>query len=249
MVRFVVVVNIFLLDFSIILSCNNLFEVSNNFVFFLRFSFPHLFLYFFVLGTHADCRLNLQTFGIPAETLPLSEDGKEILTDYSTEAWTMCRAYERKMHNRTKDDGSNTTEGSKSKNLSSSPLKQGDYIAFPGRLDVLLGRGRNLHGHMGNIKFRYFVGTYVDVYESASKDEKKDMSADIVRRLQRDINVRFLKKEETGWVVVDDEVARLKVSHVFRSIRRNKVKQRQSKGNGSAENSHDTNQVEEGEEL
>ena len=35
---------------------------------------------------------------------------------------------------------------------------------------------------------------------------------------------RFLKDEETRWVEVDDEAARLKVSHLFRSRRRCKTK-------------------------
>ena len=82
---------------------------------------------------------------------------------------------------------------------------------------------------MGNIKFRYFVSTFVDMYESSTAEEKCDITMNIVQRLKRDIHVKFLKKDGTyGWMEVDDDVARLKVSHVFRSLRREKnMKQEQ----------------------
>jgi hypothetical protein len=44
---------------------------------------------------------------------------------------------------------------------------------------------------------------------------------------------RFLKEDESGWVEVDHEVARLKVSHIFRDLPRDTSKLRSIDGRGA----------------
>ena len=92
-------------------------------------------------------------------------------------------------------------------------------VGVPGRHDILLGRGKASYLHMGNLRFRYWVESRVHLYDLATtKSEKKKMTREIVQ-LVKDSTGRFLKDDAAGWVEVEDDVARLKVSHAFRSLR------------------------------
>ena len=153
------------------------------------------------VGSHSECVLNLQSFGIPTTVLPFTESG-EVTTRFHKEFLENRRKQER---------------------LSS----QAPRIGVPGRFDVLLGRGKKYDLHMGNVRFRHLIEDCREKYESASRNVKTKLSAEIVEIVHENCG-RFLKQDGVGWVEVEDETARLKVSHAFRAMRaKNATKEEQ----------------------
>ena len=99
--------------------------------------------------------------------------------------------------------------------------------------DVLLGRGRPLQKHAGNLKLRQLISDRMEEYERSNKHKKTEIAETIVQRIYQD-GGRFLKQADhnkTLWEEVDDEPARLKVSYTFRTMRKmNKKAAQQAAG-------------------
>jgi len=91
-------------------------------------------------------------------------------------------------------------------------------IETPEEFDILLGRGRTSWGHVGNKRFRAFVGLHLKQYmETSSRTEKSK----IVHTIYDDImkaGGRFLKNDpNTGlWHPVERKMAREKIAHALR---------------------------------
>lgn len=103
-------------------------------------------------------------------------------------------------------------------------------ILFPAQFDVLLGRGRGYHCHVGNIKFRNRVEECKADYENCkSREEKKQMTLQIVQEVQQSWGGRFLRQDVTGWIIADEEEARLKVSHTFRNLKAKSIGKKNNK--------------------
>jgi hypothetical protein len=62
------------------------------------------------------------------------------------------------------------------------------------------------------------IETYHGRYEKAQKLGKTNLSKLIVQKMKDD-GGRFLKQDEYGWMEIDDDAARYKVSHTFRNHR------------------------------
>jgi hypothetical protein len=92
-------------------------------------------------------------------------------------------------------------------------------VLSPTPNDVLFGRGKAIKEHPANIVLYRLVGERMLEYEMSSKWEKTVTSSEIMAMI-KERHGRFLKMEGNHWVEVDSEVAREKVSHVFRSQRR-----------------------------
>jgi len=90
-------------------------------------------------------------------------------------------------------------------------------VFVPGHLDILLGRGRRCQEHIGNMRLRNLVEDCKPVYDNATRKEKTLISQEIVENVKKNSH-HFLKDENEGWVQVEDNVARLKVSHTFRDV-------------------------------
>eukprot|EP00980_Cylindrotheca_fusiformis_P028528 scaffold22607_cov123-Cylindrotheca_fusiformis.AAC.25 len=142
-------------------------------------------------GNEAECQRKLQTFGIPTSAMPLNPSDMAALE----QVWTKRKNYEM-------DPGFKTTKNS---------------ILVPGHLDVLLGRGRRCQEHIGNMRLRNLVEDCKPVYDNVSRKEKTLISQEIVETIKKNSD-HFLKDEDVGWVEVDDQIARLKVSHTFRDV-------------------------------
>ena len=80
--------------------------------------------------------------------------------------------------------------------------------------------------HQGNLILRGLVEAYSDKYEAASRNKKKTVTIEVLDIIKQ--SGRFIKEEDVGWVEIPDEVARLKVSHVFRDIRKESKKKETS---------------------
>jgi hypothetical protein len=111
------------------------------------------------------------------------------------------------------------------------------WIITPGTYDILLGRGKPLQKHAGNLRYHHVIETYHGRYEKAQKLEKTNLSKLIVQKMKDD-GGRFLKQDDCAWIEIDDDAARYKVSHTFRNHRiaaRTQEKKTMGKGdeNGS----------------
>jgi hypothetical protein len=148
----------------------------------------------------------LLTFGIPTHLLPISATGNELdLTDLRE--WIQNR---KQLEN----------ERTPLENKKGCP----QIITEPSRCDVLFGRGKSSQNNPGNIRYRLMIDESRTAYEKAKLLEKTLIAERIVKDVKT-FSGRFLKHGGNGgWVEVDDDTAREKISHAFRDKRR-KLKQ------------------------
>jgi hypothetical protein len=150
-----------------------------------------------VLGNHKEVQQKLATFGILPQSLPVSVDGELKLQNHRE--WLQMRR---------------VVEG-----VEEELGETKSSILTPSRYDILFGRGRRIRENPGNLRLLFLVEQKRSVYEAADKQEKTRMSLDMVRMLKAKPS-RFLKKNASGiWEEVDEEMAREKVSHAFRTMR------------------------------
>jgi hypothetical protein len=86
----------------------------------------------------------------------------------------------------------------------------------PTELDVKLGRGGHVNGHIGNQMYLEKKMEIQDRYLAASKEEKTDISQELVDAVHA-WGGRFLKEDkEVGWFEVTNIIARKKASQTLR---------------------------------
>ena len=168
---------------------------------------------------------NLMTFGIPRNAFPVDPFGSVETKSHlnwlkakrKQEAMAAVHVIPADVATLAKGDGITENKASES-----------SLIPVPKRMDVLLGRGKVIQEHPGNLRYRHLIETSRERYERSSKFEKTAV-AEVIVRMIKESNGRFSKQDDdgTGWVVVSDEIAREKVAHAFRN--RRKVKNGGSK--------------------
>lgn len=93
------------------------------------------------------------------------------------------------------------------------------HVIVPSQTDVLLGRGKPIQNHPGNVRLSLIVESLLQNYdEVAKRQEKTRMAAETVEKMKV-AGVRFLEKVSGGWVVAPDKLARERVSSTFRTVR------------------------------
>jgi len=93
-------------------------------------------------------------------------------------------------------------------------------IVDPRPEDVLMGRGRPLQSHPGNIRFRNLVELHFQEYESSNTFERMLIAGRIVQIIKA-TGARFLKpKIDSAWEEMDDLASRKKVTQCFRTRRK-----------------------------
>jgi len=162
------------------------------------------------MGDHKDVQFSLQTFGIPMADFPVAKDGT-ILRSICRDRWKKRKTLEMILKQAEMAKSLATTR----KDVQQRVLVR---VGTPGQHDVLLGRGKACYAHVGNIRLRNIVIERTHLYEGAGFAVKQKVSDEVVA-LIRSKGGRFLKDDGTGWVEVDDETARKKVSHAFRTFR------------------------------
>lgn len=86
----------------------------------------------------------------------------------------------------------------------------------PTEKDVLMGRGGKSNHHPGNMRYRTEIDRLQEEYKKTDdKDEKTHISEALVLHVQS-YGGNFLEKDDDGWYVIDDVVARRKVSQALR---------------------------------
>jgi hypothetical protein len=90
-----------------------------------------------------------------------------------------------------------------------------------GEFDILCGRGRSFQEHSGNRILRQIVELHRERYKRAKRSQKGQIASEIVAAFNASGNI-FLKHNGKNefWEEIDDELAREKVSHCFRSSTR-----------------------------
>ena len=91
-------------------------------------------------------------------------------------------------------------------------------IAVPFCEDVLLGKGTPFQIHTGNTKLRQFVADRYKKYDRAGKGAKKAIAHEILDVVRGNGGL-FLKQDGNRWVPVNDDVAIVKISALFRYLR------------------------------
>jgi hypothetical protein len=140
------------------------------------------------------------TFGIPSSLLPLDEEGEPNLSRH----WNYLE--ERKA----------TEEESK--------RKAAHEIGAPTSIDVVLGRGKPFQEYPGNLRLQEIIEKHWSRYQVADRFEKTVITMEIVTATKSS-GGRFLKKDGDSWILVDDTVAKDRVSHSCRNITQKKRKQ------------------------
>lgn len=106
----------------------------------------------------------------------------------------------------------------------------GTKIAYPNKNDMLVGRGRPYRDHPGGRMLAAMAAECVEEYRSTERRaEKTQISMDLVERIKAKQG-RFLQRTPSGWEVVDDWVAREKVSQVLRMEVRLRTEREDSAG-------------------
>jgi len=91
-------------------------------------------------------------------------------------------------------------------------------IHVPSKFDVLFGKGAPFQSHLGNIQLRSLVSERYKAYAKAAKGQKSQIAQEIVQTVQQNGGL-FLRPDGESWVCVKDDVARQKVSALFRTLR------------------------------
>jgi hypothetical protein len=93
-----------------------------------------------------------------------------------------------------------------------------DKVNQPGEFDILCGRGRAFQEHPGNIVLRHMVELHMGRFKRAKRNYKSSIASEIVAAFNANGN-HFLKQdgETEVWEEIQDEVAKEKVNHCFRS--------------------------------
>jgi hypothetical protein len=155
-----------------------------------------------------EIKSKLMSFGIPMDHFPIDDDSKLIgLTDFCERRGTIER--ERR-------------------------LEQDSRILAPGKLDILLGRGKPMQDWLGNLQLGIILGENADRRNTDMnrRGAKNDLSHEIVETV-KETGGRFLKRQkgDLEWIEVDDFIAREKVNNGFRNQERQSLTKATSSGN------------------
>ena len=208
------------------------------------FGFPCPAL-FSQLGTHVECIYTLLTFGIRGELVPVNNSTYEFDNTQHDAFLERQREKENVMllrHNSNSADNSNAQviDGATSSNEDDSNPTA--IVIVPATQDILLGRGKSLQNHVGNVRFRHVIEIHADQYEKADKFAKTLLAEKVVGILQKS-GARFLKKDKVGWIqVTDPSLIREKVSHGFRNRRLGK-KQPTSSSKSTSKSSSSSSKI------
>jgi hypothetical protein len=147
-------------------------------------------------GSHTECQYELMTFGVPVSHFPVSYEG--YVKNLAHGKWLA-----RRMDKETALQAVGKFEG----------------IDLPRTCDVLLGRGKIVQEHSGNVMLRRLIADYMPEYRNVPKKEKSHVAWKVMQAVKM-LGGRFLKRQPNGWwVEVSDEVAKEKISMTYRTSR------------------------------
>jgi hypothetical protein len=148
-------------------------------------------------GPHTELLYSLMTFGIPVDLFPMGADSAIKKTKLNR--WIARRKY--------KEFALEHLEGG---------FKGTD---LPNREDVLLGKGKPIQMHMGNVKLRGLVDVHIDEYRATEKGLKRIVILQILESTKANSG-RFLAQDQNGWwQEVSETEAKSKILKTILSVR------------------------------
>lgn len=149
-------------------------------------------------GSHVEVQYDLVSFGIPIASLPFNADGDMKRKDFHSNFLKMLRRREERLRDGTLDPNE-------------------PVIMLPSNKDVLLGRGKPVRTHPGNLRLGFLVEERLQGYFQGKRPEKIAIANQIYFTMIQD-GSRFLKQNDDGiHVVVDEATAISKIEHFFRN--------------------------------
>ena len=130
----------------------------------------------FHIGTYTELMYSLLSYGIPVDLLPLSESGA--IKKTTLNRW-IARCIARDLQ------------------LSYGGVFSG--VDLPTRNDVLMGKGKPIQLHPGNVNLRLLVEDYIDEYQDANLSLDKMSIVYKVISMIHARHGRFLQKDHDGW--------------------------------------------------
>lgn len=166
-------------------------------------------------GSDVERQYQLQSFGIPLDSLPVDKNGN-IRNEIIQNGW-----WNEYLQNVT--SVSRNQQASHRRNASNLINVATDGMRGT---DVLLGRGKLTLRNPGNIHFRKQLQAHAEDYNRLSRHERKRACISYTRQLTAS-GTRFLRQtDERGlWVECDFDEAVDKVAQFFRTLRRNRKEQ------------------------
>ena len=145
-------------------------------------------------GTVQECMNYLRRHGIDPDSIPINKEGE------ISDKLEYCRRMEQQ----------------RAQERLNYPLRKS--VGMASSRDVLLGKGTPYQNHPGNKNLRQIVSDRYKEWDGAQKGAKKAISEEVIDTIRGDGGL-FLKQDDDKWIIVDNDVARLKVSAAFRTLR------------------------------
>jgi hypothetical protein len=174
-------------------------------------------------GSPTKITCDLETFGIPTEQLPINFNTGTVKTQYLAK-WINMRLARDEYMARADNKATAAVVASTECILDAKDSKHEPFpwIECPSQQDVLLGRGRPIMNHRGNVTMRELVGSKLSRFNAAiQKQGRTRIIEEVVMEIQ-ECGGRFLREDPimTGfWIEVDMITARRKVGIYFRDLR------------------------------
>jgi len=92
-------------------------------------------------------------------------------------------------------------------------------VFLPLSTDVLLGRGKPIQNHQGNVRLALIVESRLSEYDEIVNRLDKTKLTERTTTEMKQAGVRFLTKDSGYWEVAADRLARERVSSTFRTVR------------------------------
>ncbi|KAG7340786.1 hypothetical protein IV203_024329 [Nitzschia inconspicua] len=171
-------------------------------------------------GSPTNMVCNLETFGIPAELIPINSNTGKLKTQNFAK-WINMRLIREERVAR----AANAVACAGRISVDSAAQHYAfPWIECPSQQDVLLGRGRPIMNHKGNVTMRELVWSKLSRFNAT---KQKHIRTSIIEEVVSEIQVaggRFLKEDPNMngfWIEVDAPVAHQKVGIYFRDLRCN----------------------------
>lgn len=181
--------------------------------------------------THTEVLYKLMTYGIPVDVIPVTNSGVVKTKDFGR--WIQKRRakdlFLKGMEDRRQaillqQQGLATASALIPESLEQQCRFLQGRTDLPSNDDVLLGTGKFLMKHPGNLHFRATVDALAELYDATDHvRDKADMTWGVVRHIQNQCGGKFLKKDNSAptdwWIVASDKEAREKTGKIFISVR------------------------------
>ena len=188
-----------------------------------------------------EVQYQLMSYGIPLEALPVDCTGN--LSNHHHKNWLLWRhqleqgvahpqivsSSVTKHHSSTKSAPKNSRNGNKAGDVPLTVTSSGErgktaspmILMEPEDTDCILGRGKAIDRHTGNVRFRNFLQQkeILADFLQTPKYIRSEVAVTIQQKLQEKYNMRFLKENPNGfgWVFAKDDAIR---SKILRTLRR-----------------------------